>query len=70
MNFDVFTSELAWVILKTVSSIAFVLFLVSFVLILMNKRLQVRDKFLWLLGSLLLPILGPILFITIGRTGH
>ena len=51
------------------AGISLVFFLVSFVFILANKKLGNQEKILWLLGTVLLPILGPILFMTLGRFG-
>ena len=51
------------------AGISLLLFLLSFVFILINKKLHDREKILWLLGTVLLPILGPILFLTLGRQG-
>jgi len=61
----------SWVMLlwQIVAGIGLVLFLISFVLIFANKELPYREKMLWLLGTLLLPIVGPILFLTLGRYG-
>lgn len=61
----------SWLMLlwQIVGGISLALFLIAFVLILSNKELPNREKMLWLLGSLLLPIVGPILFLTLGRYG-
>lgn len=52
------------------AGVSLVLFVLSFIFILINKNLPYREKILWLLGTLLLPILGPILFLTLGRHGR
>lgn len=52
------------------AGISLALFILSFVFILVNRKLRGRDKMLWLLGTLLLPIAGPILFLTLGRFGR
>ena len=61
----------SWLMLlwQIVGGVSLALFLISFVFILSNKELPNREKMLWLLGSLLLPIVGPILFLTLGRYG-
>jgi cytochrome c biogenesis protein CcdA len=51
------------------AGISLIFFLVSFVFIMINKKLRNQEKLLWLLGTVLLPILGPILFLTLGRFG-
>ncbi|HLT07156.1 MAG TPA: PLDc N-terminal domain-containing protein [Cyclobacteriaceae bacterium] len=57
------------VVWQVFAGISLAFFILSFVFILGNKRLPNREKMLWLLGTLLLPILGPILFLTLGRQG-
>ena len=61
----------SWLMLlwQIVGGVSLALFLISFVFILSNKELPNREKMFWLLGSLLLPIVGPILFLTLGRYG-
>jgi len=51
------------------AGISLALFIISFVFIFTNKVLNDKEKILWLLGTVLLPILGPILFLTVGRHG-
>jgi len=51
------------------AGISLLLFILSFIFILINKKLHNREKILWLLGTVLLPILGPVLFLTLGRQG-
>lgn len=51
------------------AGISLALFILSFIFILIDRKLPDREKVLWLLGTLLLPILGPILFLTLGRHG-
>lgn len=38
------------------------LFLVSMIVVLLNKQLDSNEKIIWLIGILFLPIIGPILF--------
>lgn len=67
MNHDIFPILIS--VWQVFAGISLALFILSFVLILVNKKLPNREKILWLLGALLLPILGPILFLTLGRHG-
>jgi len=55
--------------LQVLGIISLTLFVISFAFILRNKVLSNSDKILWLLGTALLPILGPVLFLTLGREG-
>jgi hypothetical protein len=61
----------SWLIFlwQILGGISLALFVTSFVFILLNKKLPNREKMLWLLGTLLLPIVGPVLFLTLGRYG-
>lgn len=61
--------DIVIVMLQVIGGISLMLFIISFVFILRNKVLSNLDKILWLLGTALLPILGPILFLTLGREG-
>ena len=38
------------------------LFLISWIMILVTNRLNSTDKLVWLIGTLFLPIIGPLLF--------
>lgn len=62
---------LEWIAIgQFLAVISLVLYLLSFVFIVLNRQIAYRDKILWLLGTFLLPILGPILFLTLGRQGR
>lgn len=67
MNHDI--TLILFSIWRIFAGISLALFIVSFVFILLNRQLRDREKILWLLGTLLLPILGPVLFLTLGRQG-
>jgi hypothetical protein len=41
-----------------------ILFAVSWIVILKTKTLDSRDRLSWLLGTLFLPIIGPVIFLT------
>ena len=43
--------------------VALILFLVSWVIILLTKKMGSSNKLAWLLGTLFLPVVGPILFL-------
>lgn len=65
-------SHLPWVLLELwqiFAGVSLLFFLVSLIFILINKKLGNQEKTLWLLGTVLLPIMGPILFLTLGRFG-
>ena len=57
------------IIWQIFAGISLLLFIISFIFILINKKLRDNEKILWLLGTVLLPVLGPILFLTLGRHG-
>jgi len=57
------------IIWQIFAGISLLLFIISFIFILVNKKLRDNEKILWLLGTVLLPVLGPILFLTLGRHG-
>ncbi|WP_162427791.1 PLDc N-terminal domain-containing protein [Pontibacter pudoricolor] len=38
------------------------LFLISWIMILVTKRLDATNKLVWLIGTLFLPVIGPLLF--------
>lgn len=57
------------ILLQVFGMISLTLFIISSAFILRNKVLSNSDKILWLLGTALLPILGPVLFLTLGREG-
>jgi hypothetical protein len=57
------------IIWQIFAAISLLLFIISFIFILMNKKLKDNEKILWLLGTVLLPVLGPVLFLTLGRHG-
>jgi len=40
------------------------LFIVSWVVILKTKTLDSKDRLSWLLGTLFLPVIGPLIFLT------
>jgi hypothetical protein len=44
-----------------------ILFIVSWASLLTSKTLNSRNKLSWLLGTLFLPILGPILFFVFAK---
>jgi hypothetical protein len=67
MSYDI--TLILFSIWRIFAGISLVLFIVSFVFILVNRQLRDREKILWLLGTLLLPILGPVLFLALGRRG-
>jgi hypothetical protein len=52
---------LLWQVLIFVIAI---LFVVSWIVILKTKTLDSRDRLSWLLGTLFLPIIGPLIFLT------
>ncbi|WP_414693405.1 PLDc N-terminal domain-containing protein [Ohtaekwangia sp.] len=52
---------LIWQVLIFVIAI---LFVVSWIIILRTKTLDSRDRLSWLLGTLLLPVIGPLIFLT------
>lgn len=54
---------------QVLAGISLVLFIVSFVFILLDKKLRDQEKMLWLLGTVLLPVFGPLLYLTLGRYG-
>jgi hypothetical protein len=58
---------IVWTVWQIFAGISLLLFVISFILI--NKKLRDQEKILWLLGTVLLPILGPVLFLTLGRHG-
>jgi hypothetical protein len=43
--------------------LAIILFVVSWMMILVSKRLVPAQKMVWLLGTLFLPVLGPLVFL-------
>jgi len=51
------------------AAIVLIFFLISLVMILNNKILHTREKMLWIWGTFLLPIIGPLLFMVFGRVG-
>jgi len=66
-NFDL--PPFFFIIWQIASVIILVFFLISLVMILNNKMLPTREKMLWIWGTFLLPILGPLLFMVFGREG-
>lgn len=38
------------------------LFLISWIMILVTKRLDGTNKLVWLIGTLFLPVIGPLIF--------
>lgn len=67
--FEMDIPNIVIVLLQVFGVISLTLFIISFAFILQNKVLSNSDKVLWLLGTALLPILGPVLFLTLGREG-
>ncbi|MBS9524775.1 PLDc N-terminal domain-containing protein [Litoribacter ruber] len=58
-----------WMGWKVAGGIILIFFVIALVMILNNKALPTREKMLWMWGSFLLPILGPLLYIVLGRYG-
>ncbi len=56
-----------WCCMGTLGLGQIVLFLVAIVQILSNKVMQTDKKILWLLVCWFLPLIGPILFWTVGK---
>jgi hypothetical protein len=48
-----------WQIIVMLSSL---LFVVSWVMILIDKRLDATERLTWMLGTLLLPIIGAVIY--------
>jgi hypothetical protein len=67
--FDLDLPPFVLVIWQIAGGIVLVFFLIALVMILNNKTLPTREKMLWMWGAFLLPILGPILYIVLGRYG-
>lgn len=66
-NFDL--PPFLFLMWQIVAIVIFLFFLTSLVMILTNKLLHPREKGLWLWGTFLLPIIGPLLFFVFGRVG-
>jgi len=66
-NFDF--PPFLFMIWQIAGAIILVFFLISLVMILNNKILPTREKMLWIWGTFLLPIIGPLLFMVFGRIG-
>jgi len=66
-NFDL--PPFLFVIWQIAAVIILIFFLISLVMILNNKILPTREKMLWIWGTFLLPIIGPLLFMVFGRVG-
>jgi hypothetical protein len=48
---------------QIVLPLAFVLWMAAWIMILLTRRLQAADKIVWLIGTLALPIIGPLIFL-------
>ncbi|KEO72398.1 PLDc N-terminal domain-containing protein [Anditalea andensis] len=66
-NFDL--PPFLFMIWQIAAVIILIFFMVSLVMILSNRKLPTREKMLWIWGTFLLPILGPLLFMVFGREG-
>lgn len=66
---DIEIPQSVLIIWRIFAGISLLLFIISFIFILINKKLKDNEKILWLLGTVLLPVLGPVLFLTLGRHG-
>jgi hypothetical protein len=66
-NFDL--PPFLFMIWQVAAAIVLIFFLISLVMILNNKILPTREKMLWIWGTFLLPIIGPLLFMVFGRVG-
>ncbi len=51
---------IVWQMLALLGSL---LFLISWVMIFTAKNLNTTERLIWMLGTLLLPIVGPVLFL-------
>jgi hypothetical protein len=51
-----------WLLILTLA--AFVLFLLSWILIFNNTKIDRTKKMIWLLVTFMLPVIGPVLFLT------
>lgn len=61
---DLLTPGVGLLLWQILIFVIVILFAVSWIVILRTKAMDSRDRLAWLLGTLFLPIIGPVIFLT------
>ena len=59
---ELVSAQIGVIIWQIVMSFHVILFMTAWTMILRNSRLNAPYKLAWMLGTLLLPVLGPVIF--------
>ncbi len=62
INMELLTPGTGLIIWQLLVFLAVLLFLVAWIIILVSKKLDPRERLSWMLGTLFLPIVGPVIF--------
>jgi hypothetical protein len=61
-NMELLAPELGLLIWQVLFTLSSLLFLVSWIVILTKENLDTTERLTWMLGTLLLPVIGPVIF--------